>query len=79
MSGQPKVRLLGAVVNLALAVDRGDGGDLVPLQIDPIQLSPQAFREFTSERLDAEMEALEARIAPKSEDCFSVSGEERQS
>lgn len=65
MSEQPKVRLLGAVVNLALAVDHGDGGDLEPLNTDPIQLSPQAFRTFAAERLDAEMEALEARIAPK--------------
>ncbi|HET9162486.1 MAG TPA: hypothetical protein VFN89_03440 [Solirubrobacterales bacterium] len=74
---QSKVRLLGAVVNLALAVDRGDGGDLEPLQTDPIQLSPQAFREFTSGRLDAEIEALEARIAPKPDES-SASREKRK-
>ena len=60
---KPRIRLLGAVVSLALAVDHGDGGDLQPLQTDPIQLNPQGLREFAAERLDAEIAALETRLA----------------
>lgn len=56
---RPKIRLVGAVLTLALVVDAGDGGDLQPLKVEPLQLSPQAFREFD---LEAEMAKLENQI-----------------
>lgn len=54
----PRIRLVGAVVNLALVVDTGTG-DLEPVQVNPVNLNAKQFREFAGRPLEEAIDGLE--------------------
>lgn len=58
----PKIRLVGAIVQLAVVLDDGAGGDLTSVRVDPIHMTPQQFREFGGEPLDNALAGLEAEL-----------------
>jgi hypothetical protein len=58
----PKVRLVGAIVQLAVVLDDGDGGDLTSVRVDPIHMTPQQFRAFGGKPLTAALADLEAEL-----------------
>jgi len=61
----PRVRLVGAVVNLALVIDRGQG-DLEPVQVNPVNLNAKQFREFPGKPLEEAIASLEKDLIENS-------------
>lgn len=65
MSDDLRVRLAEATVQLVVAIDRG--GDDVELQVlEPVKLTPGAFRAFGQGGLDQALADLQEQLAAQS-------------